>query len=53
MLDIRGAHGHHVGFARAHLENLPVRGIVDDDRTVLEFFDTLVRYGKVVASAVA
>jgi hypothetical protein len=40
-------------FARAHLENLPVRGIVDDDRTVLDFFDPLVRYGKVDAAAVA
>jgi len=30
-----------------------VRGIVDDDRTVLEFFEPLIRYGKVDASAVA
>src|SRR5947209_17412559 len=40
-------------FARSHLETLPVRGIVDDDRTVLDFFDPLIRYGKVDASAVA
>jgi alkylation response protein AidB-like acyl-CoA dehydrogenase len=40
-------------FARQHLETLPVRGIVDDDRTVLEFFDPLIRYGKVDAAAVA
>ena len=40
-------------FARSHLEHLPVRGIVDDDRTVLDFFDPLVRYGKVDAAAVA
>jgi alkylation response protein AidB-like acyl-CoA dehydrogenase len=40
-------------FARSHLETLPVRGIVDDDRTVLDFFDPLVRYGRVDAAAVA
>ena len=40
-------------FARSHLETLPVRGIVDDDRTVLDFFDPLIRYGKVDAAAVA
>ena len=40
-------------FARSHLEQPPVRGIVDDDRTVLDFFDALVRYGKVDAAAVA
>jgi hypothetical protein len=40
-------------FARTHLESLPVRGIVDDDRTVLDFFDPLIRYGKVDAAAVA
>jgi acyl-CoA dehydrogenase len=40
-------------FARTHLETPHVRGIVDDDRTVLDFFDPLVRYGKVDAAAVA
>ena len=40
-------------FARSHLEHLPVRGIVDDDRSVLDFFDPLVRYGRVEASEVA
>jgi hypothetical protein len=40
-------------FARSHLETLPVRGIVDDDRTVLDFFDPLVRYGRVDAAAIA
>ncbi|MBV8386592.1 MAG: acyl-CoA dehydrogenase family protein [Acidimicrobiia bacterium] len=40
-------------FARQHLETLPVRGIVDEDRTVLDFFDPLIRYGKVDAAAVA
>ncbi|MBV8161246.1 MAG: acyl-CoA dehydrogenase family protein, partial [Acidimicrobiia bacterium] len=34
-------------FARQHLEALPVRGIVDADRTVLDLFEPLVRYGKV------
>jgi len=40
-------------FARTHLETPPVRGIVDDDRTVLDFFDPLIRYGKIDAAAVA
>jgi acyl-CoA dehydrogenase-like protein len=40
-------------FARSHLETLPVRGIVDDDRTVLDLFDPLVRYGRVEAAQVA
>src|SRR5207248_4860363 len=40
-------------FARSHLETLPVRGIVDDARTVLDFFDRLIRYGTVAAAAVA
>ena len=40
-------------FTRSHLESLPVRGIVDDDRTVLDLFEPLVRYGRVDASAVA
>src|SRR5438874_9160981 len=40
-------------FARSHLESPPVRGIVDDDRTVLDFFDPLIRYGKIDAAAVA
>jgi len=40
-------------FARSHLEHLPVRGIVDDDRTVLDFFDPLIRYGRVEAADVA
>jgi alkylation response protein AidB-like acyl-CoA dehydrogenase len=40
-------------FARNHLETLPVRGIVDDDRTPLELFDEVVRYGRIDASAVA
>ncbi len=40
-------------FALTHLETQPVRGIVNDDRTVLDFFDPLIRYGKVDAAAVA
>ncbi|MCU1450885.1 MAG: acyl-CoA dehydrogenase domain protein [Acidimicrobiales bacterium] len=40
-------------FARTHLETLPVRGIVDDDRTPLDLFDEVVRYGRIDASAVA
>jgi acyl-CoA dehydrogenase len=40
-------------FSRLHLEQLPVRGIVDDDRTVLDLFDEIVRYGKVDVAAVA
>jgi hypothetical protein len=40
-------------FSRLHLEQLPVRGIVDEDRTVLDLFDEIVRYGKVDAAAVA
>src|SRR5207248_6477987 len=40
-------------FARRHLESLPVRGIVDEDRTPLDLFDEVVRYGRVDAAAVA
>jgi alkylation response protein AidB-like acyl-CoA dehydrogenase len=40
-------------FAAAHLEARPVRGIVDDDRTVLDLFEPLIRYGKVEVAAVA
>jgi acyl-CoA dehydrogenase len=40
-------------FARSHLETRPVRGIVDDNRTVLDFFDPLIRYGRVEAADVA
>ena len=40
-------------FARRHLETLPVRGIVDEDRTPLDLFDEVVRYGKVDTAAVA
>jgi acyl-CoA dehydrogenase len=32
-------------FARERLTALPARGILDDDRTVLDHFDTIVRYG--------
>ncbi len=40
-------------FARSHLEHPAVRGIVDDDRTVLDYFEPLVRYGKVDGAAAA
>ncbi|HKN40404.1 MAG TPA: acyl-CoA dehydrogenase family protein [Acidimicrobiia bacterium] len=40
-------------FARRHLETPPVRGIVDPDRTPLDLFDEVVRYGSVDAAAVA
>src|SRR5437763_2612341 len=40
-------------FARTHLESLPVRGIVNDDRTVLDFFDPLVRSAKIDRADVA
>ncbi|HUV11478.1 MAG TPA: acyl-CoA dehydrogenase family protein, partial [Acidimicrobiia bacterium] len=34
-------------FARSHLAPAPVRGILDDDRTVLDQFDEIVRYGPI------
>ena len=34
-------------FALRHLVTAPVRGILDDDRTVLDLFDPIVRYGRV------
>jgi len=40
-------------FARRHLVPPRVRGIVDDDRTALDLFEPLVRYGAVDASDVA
>jgi hypothetical protein len=39
-------------FSRRHLEALPVRGIVDGDRTPLDLFDEVVCYGRVEAAAV-
>ena len=38
-------------FARRRLSARPVRGIVDDDRTVLDLFEPLVRYGRIDADA--
>ena len=40
-------------FARRHLVAAPVRGILDDDRTVLDLFDPIVRYGRVEAADAA
>jgi len=40
-------------FARKHLAPPRVRGILDDDRTALDLFDPLVRYGPVEPSAAA
>ena len=37
-------------FARQHLETRPVRGILDDDRTPLDLFEPVVRYGRIEAS---
>ena len=34
-------------FARQHLEARPVRGILDDDRTPLDLFDPVIRYGRI------
>jgi len=40
-------------FARKHLAPPRVRGILDDDRTALDLFDPLIRYGPVEPSAAA
>jgi hypothetical protein len=40
-------------FARKHLTPPRVRGILDDDRTALDLFDPLVRYGPVEPTAAA
>src|SRR5205807_3819340 len=40
-------------FARRHLVAAPVRGITDDDRTVLDLFEPLVRYGRIEATDAA
>jgi hypothetical protein len=40
-------------FARNHLAPPRVRGILDDDRTALDLFDSLVRYGPVEPTAAA
>ena len=37
-------------FTRRRLSARPVRGIVDDDRTVLDLFEPIIRYGPVEAS---
>jgi acyl-CoA dehydrogenase len=34
-------------FARQHLEARPVRGILDDDRTPLDLFEPVIRYGRI------
>jgi hypothetical protein len=34
-------------FAARRLGNPPVRGILDDDRTVLDLFEPIVRYGRI------
>jgi hypothetical protein len=36
-------------FARRRLVIRPVRGILDDDRTVLDHFEPLIRYGAIAA----
>lgn len=38
-------------FAQKHLEVRPVRGITDPDRTVLDSFEPLVRYGRIDPAA--
>ncbi len=40
-------------FCRQHLDPPPVRGITDDDRTVLDLFEPLVRYGPLDPSDLA
>jgi len=40
-------------FATRALGNLPVRGITDPDRTVLDLFEPLVRYGAIDPSELA
>ena len=40
-------------FARRRLETRPVRGITDDDRTALDLFDPLIRYGRIETADVA
>ena len=40
-------------FARSHLAAPRVRGILDDDRTVLDLFDEIVRYGPIEPAAAA
>jgi hypothetical protein len=40
-------------FALRHLAVLPVRGITDPDRMVLDLFEPLVRYGPIAASDLA
>ena len=36
-------------FTRRRLSSRPVRGIVDDDRTVLDLFEPIIRYGRIDA----
>jgi hypothetical protein len=36
-------------FTRRRLSSRPVRGILDDDRTVLDLFEPIVRYGRIDA----
>jgi hypothetical protein len=40
-------------FARRSLVAAPVRGILDDDRTVLDHFEALTRYGRIEVDDVA
>jgi alkylation response protein AidB-like acyl-CoA dehydrogenase len=40
-------------FARRRLETQPVRGITDDDRTALDLFEPLIRYGRIEPADVA
>ena len=38
-------------FARERLAVLPARGLLDSDRTVLDHFETVVRYGALEPAA--
>lgn len=38
-------------FGRRTLRPAPVRGILDDDRTVLDLYEPIIRYGRIEASA--
>jgi hypothetical protein len=39
-------------FAQMRLADKPLRGITSDDRTVLEFFDAIVRYQPIPKDAI-
>ena len=40
-------------FCERRLASAPVRGILDEDRSVIDFFEPLVRYGRIEASDLA